>query len=108
MYYFDPIYLIFALPGLILALFASFLTKITFNTYSKVQSKKGVTGAEAAKEILVAAGIKDVVIEETSGFLSDHYDPISKKLRLSPSVYRSSSLAAIGVACHEAGHALQH
>lgn len=108
MYYFDPMYLFFALPGLILAIFASFLTQSTFNFYSKKKSIKGLTGAEAAKEMLSSAGIKDVSIEETSGFLSDHYDPISKKLRLSPSVYRSSSLAAIGVACHEAGHAIQH
>jgi len=108
MFYFDPMYLVFALPGLLLALYASFLTKSTFNKYSQVASSLGMTGAQAAKRMLSQAGVDNVTIEETGGFLSDHYDPMSKKLRLSPSVYRSNSLAAIGVACHEAGHALQH
>lgn len=106
--FFDPMYLVFAIPGLLLALFASFMTKSTFNKYSKVPSGMGITGAKAAQRLLSQAGVSDVTIEETSGFLSDHYDPMAKKLRLSPSVYQSNSLAAIGVACHEAGHALQH
>jgi uncharacterized protein len=108
MFYFDPTYLLFALPGILLALYASFLTKSTFNRYSKVASRYGLTGAQAARKLLAEAGIDSVTVEETGGFLSDHYDPMAKKLRLSPSVYRSTSLAAIGVACHEAGHALQH
>jgi Zn-dependent membrane protease YugP len=105
---FDPMYFYFALPALILAGLASFMTSNTFNKYSKVRSAKGITGAEAAKRLLVSAGITDVRIEQTNGFLSDHYDPMSKVLRLSPKVYAESSLSAIGVACHEAGHALQH
>ena len=108
MLFFDPMYLIFALPGLALAFYASYITKSTFNKYSRVRSQHGMSGAQAAYQMLSQAGIHDVSIEETRGFLSDHYDPMKKTLRLSPSVYRSNSLAAIGVACHEAGHALQH
>ena len=108
MLFFDPMYLLFALPGLALALLASFMTKSTFNHYSRVASAYGMTGAQAAQKMLSQAGVSNVAIEETGGFLTDHYDPVSKKLRLSPSVYRSNSLSAIGVACHEAGHALQH
>jgi Zn-dependent membrane protease YugP len=104
----DPMYFAFALPGLLLALWASFMTKSTFNKYSQVASAYGLSGAQAARKLLSTAGIDDVQIEEVQGFLSDHYDPMAKKLRLSPNVYRSDSLAAIGVACHEAGHAIQH
>jgi hypothetical protein len=106
--YFDPMYLVFAFPGLILALFASFMTKRTFSKFSGLRSGYGFSGAEAARRMLSHAGIQNVSIEETGGFLSDHYDPLSRTLRLSPSVYGSTSLSAIGVACHEAGHALQH
>lgn len=105
---FDPMYLMFALPGLLLALWASWYTKSTFNKFSKWQSPYGLTGAQAASKMLSSAGINDVRIEQTSGFLSDHYDPVSKTLRLSPSVYSSNSLSSVGVACHEAGHAIQH
>jgi Zn-dependent membrane protease YugP len=108
MLFFDPLYLLFAVPGLLLAMVASFMTKSTFTRYSQVGSTYGMSGAEAARKMLTQAGVNNVSIEETGGFLTDHYDPISKKLRLSPSVFRSSSLSAIGVACHEAGHALQH
>jgi uncharacterized protein len=108
MLFFDPMYLLFALPGLLLALYASFKTKATFEKYSRVPSSTGMTGAEAAYHMLSDAGIHNVSIEETGGFLSDHYDPLSRTLRLSPSVYRNRNLSAIGVACHEAGHALQH
>jgi len=108
MLFFDPMYLLFALPGLLLALYASYKTKSTFKRYSTVGSRYGLTGAEAANRMLSDAGVNNVTIEETKGFLSDHYDPSSRTLRLSPSVYRSKSLSAIGVACHEAGHALQH
>jgi hypothetical protein len=108
MWLFDPTYLLFALPGLLLALWASFMTKSTFKKYSQVASRQGFTGAQAAGELLRRAGIGNVRIEEVSGFLSDHYDPVSRTLRLSPNVYRSASLSAIGVACHEAGHAIQH
>lgn len=108
MFFFDPMYLVFAIPGLLLALYASFLTKSTFKRYSRIATSRGLSGAQAAQCMLSNAGVDNVQIEETGGFLSDHYDPMSKKLRLSPSVYRSNSLAAVGVACHEAGHALQH
>ena len=108
MFYFDPLYLIFAIPGLILAGLASFYVKSTFSEYSRFRASSGLTGAEAAERMLHSAGIYDVKIERVEGFLSDHYDPASRTLRLSPGVYDSASLSAIGVACHEAGHALQH
>ncbi len=106
--FFDPVYLIFMLPGLLLALWASFTTQTTFEEFSHVRARSGMTGAQAASRLLADAGIYDVRIEQTDGFLSDHYDPAAKTLRLSGSVYSSDSLAAIGVACHEAGHAIQH
>jgi len=108
MFYFDPVYLIFAAPGILLAMYAQFTTKATFNKYSKIAASSRMTGAQAAKQLLSFANIDDVGIEQTSGFLSDHYDPRAKMLRLSPDVYASQSLSAIGVACHEAGHAIQH
>ncbi|MDD2480180.1 MAG: zinc metallopeptidase [Victivallaceae bacterium] len=106
--FFDPMYLLFALPGLLFALYASFMTKTTFAKYSKITSSTGVSGAEAAKRLLDDAGIHDVGIEMANGFLSDHYDPSAKMLRLSSDVYHGRSLSSIGVACHEAGHAIQH
>ncbi len=104
----DPIYFIFALPGFIFALLASFYVKATFARYAKIGVRSGITGAQAAQEMLQRSGVHNVRIERVSGFLSDHYDPGARVLRLSPDVYDSSSLSAIGVACHEAGHALQH
>jgi Zn-dependent membrane protease YugP len=106
--FFDPMYFYFILPGMIIAGIASLMTSSTFNKYSKVRSTKGITGAQAAKRLLLGAGIDDVRIEQVNGFLSDHYDPSSKVLRLSSKVYDETSLSAIGVACHEAGHAIQH
>lgn len=108
MFFIDPIYIIVLLPAIILAGFASMMVKFTFKKYSKVRSYSGMTGSQAAERMLQRNGIYDVRIEQTRGFLSDHYDPSKKVLRLSPDVHASSSLAAIGVACHEAGHALQH
>ncbi len=105
---FDPLYWMLALPGLLLSMLASFYVKSAFSQYSRVRSQRGLTGAEAAAAMLQRAGVYDVRIERVGGFLSDHYDPTAKTLRLSPDVYGSESLAAIGVACHEAGHALQH
>lgn len=104
----DPVYFLFALPGLALSLWASFYTKSTFKKYSRVGSRRGMTGAQAAQELLRSNGVEHVRIEQVRGFLSDHYDPRTRTLRLSPGVYGSQSLSAIGVACHEAGHALQH
>ena len=106
--YFDPFYVMFALPALLLSMFATALTKSRFARYARIESQSGLTGAEAARSMLGRHGIDGVTVEQTTGFLSDHYDPRSRTLRLSPDVYGSPSLAAIGVACHEAGHALQH
>ena len=105
--YMDPLYLVFAVPAFLLSMLASFFVKSTFNKYSKVQSSSGLTGAQAADTMLKAAGVYDVQIEHVNGFLSDHYDPSANVLRLSDAVYGSTSLSALGVACHEAGHALQ-
>ena len=105
---FDPLYLMLALPGLALALLATWLTKSTFAKYARVTASSGLTGAEAAERLLVSQGIHGITIQEHQGFLSDHYDPSKRTLNLSPAVFRSPSLSAIGVACHEAGHALQH
>ena len=106
--FFDPLYLLLAAPGLILAIIATVLTRTTFSKYSKIMASSGLTGAQAAQRLLTSQGVNDVTIEQVDGFLSDHYDPTTKTLRLSPGVYGSQSLSAIGVACHEAGHALQH
>ena len=101
-------YLIFMIPAILLSLWASFRTKSAFNKYQKVRTARGLTGAQAAHEMLQRAGIFDVKIVQTQGFLSDHYNPLNKTLALSPPVYGSNSVSAIGVACHEAGHAIQH
>lgn len=108
MFFIDPLYLLFAVPGLILAIIATVLTRTTFSKYSKVAASSHLTGAQAAQRLLSSQGVNDVTIEQVDGFLSDHYDPTTKTLRLSSGVYGSQSLSAIGVACHEAGHALQH
>lgn len=105
--YFNPDYLWFAIPGLILAGLASMLTKSTFKKYANVMAGSRLTGAQAARRMLDSQGLTNVNIERVQGFLSDHYDPRQKVLRLSPPVYDSPSLSSIGVACHEAGHALQ-
>ena len=105
---FDPMYFLFILPGLGLSIWASARVKRTFNKYSKVRSLRGFTGAEAAQALLRGAGITDVRIVRSHGVLSDHYNPITKTLALSEPVYNSDSIAAVGVATHEAGHAIQH
>lgn len=106
--FFDPLYLLFAAPGLALSLWASFKVKSTFQHYQQVRAESGMSGAQAAAALLAEKGIRDVAIEPVEGFLSDHYDPSAKVLRLSPDVYHGRSLAALGVAAHEAGHAIQH
>ncbi len=105
-FYFDPTYYLI-LIGAILSILASIKVKSTYAKYSKVQSYSGLTGASAAERILHQAGIYDVRIEHVRGNLTDHYDSRSKVLRLSDSVYGSTSVAAIGVAAHECGHAIQ-
>ncbi len=104
----DPLYIMLALPGLLLAMIASAVVRGTFNKYSNKTASSRLTGAAAADRMLRSQGIAGVRIEMTGGSLSDHYDPRTRTLRLSEQVYRSASLSAIGVACHEAGHALQH
>jgi Zn-dependent membrane protease YugP len=106
--YFDPLYLIFMIPALILAGIASAKTKGTFNKYNKIAASSRMTGAQAARQMLARNGLGEVEIHRVRGFLSDHYNPMNRTLNLSPDVYDSQSLSAIGVACHEAGHALQH
>lgn len=106
--YFDPVYFLFIIPPLLLSLWASFRTKSAFNKYSKVRTARGMTGAQAAQALLDSAGIRDVRVVPTHGYLSDHYNPTNKTLALSEAVYSSPSIAAVGVACHEAGHAIQH
>lgn len=107
MWFFDPIYLLFAIPPLLLGLWAQFRVQSAFRQYSKVRTANGMTGAQAARTILDANGLQNVAVERVGGTLSDHYDPSHKVLRLSESVYGTPSVAAVGVAAHEAGHALQ-
>lgn len=108
MYYgFDSTYLL-VLIGVVICLIASAKMNATFNRYSRVRSASGMTGRDAAQRILQSAGIYDVRVEHVAGNLSDHYDPRNKVLRLSDATYNSTSVAAIGVAAHECGHAMQH
>lgn len=106
-FYFDPTYIL-VLIGIIITLMAQFMVNSRFKKYSNVRCSSGLTGAMAADRILRAQGIYDVRIEHVSGRLSDHYDPRHKVLRLSDSTYHSTSVAAVGVAAHECGHAIQH
>lgn len=105
--YFDPTYFLVVI-GMVLCLLASAKVKSTYAKYSYVQNRAGLTGREAAEQVLRQAGIYDVRIERVSGQLTDHYDPRSKVLRLSDATYGSTSVAAVGVAAHECGHAIQH
>ncbi len=105
--YYDATYIL-VLIGFVLCLIASAKVKMTFNKYSKVRSKTGLTGAQAAQKMLLEAGIPEVQVFHVSGSLTDHYDPRTNAVYLSDSVYGSTSVAAVGVACHECGHAIQH
>lgn len=105
--FFDPT-IIMLIPGLALALYAQFKVQNTFSRYSQMAAASGMTGAQVAQRLLEQARINDVQVEMTPGHLTDHYDPRKKVLRLSEQVYHGSSLAALGVAAHEAGHAIQH
>jgi uncharacterized protein len=100
--FFDPLYLLVMVPGLLLSLWASMRVKSTFRRYSQVGSRSGLSGADAARELLRRQNISGVTVEPVEGFLSDHYDPSSRTLRLSPDVYHGRSLASLGVAAHEA------
>lgn len=105
--FFDPT-MILLIPGIILAMYAQGKVQSTFQRYSRVLSQRGITGAQVARRILDSYGLHDVEIETIGGQLSDHYDPRSRKVRLSGGVYGGSSLASLGVAAHEVGHAIQH
>jgi len=102
------LYILFSLPALLLGMWAQAKVRSAFSKYSRVRSNVGMSGAEVARSMLDSNGLQNVRVEETRGMLSDHYDPTSRTLRLSADVYRSNSIAAAGVAAHEAGHALQH
>jgi len=106
--FFDPLYLLFMAPTMLLALWAQIKVKGAYGKWSKYAASSGLTGAQAAARMMQIAGVRDVQVERVDGFLSDHYDPRGKKLRLSSGVHGSTSVAALGIACHEAGHALQH
>ena len=106
-YYYDPTYSL-VLIGLLLCLAASARVRSTYAKYGRVRSRSGLTGREAAERILRSAGIYDVRIEHVSGNLTDHFDPGNRVLRLSDATYQSASVAAVGVAAHECGHAIQH
>jgi Zn-dependent membrane protease YugP len=102
------LYILFSLPALLLGLWAQAKVNAAFRKYSQVANQNGLTGAQTARRMLDANGLEDVQIEQVSGMLSDHYDPRSRTLRLSQGVYHANSVAAAGIAAHEAGHALQH
>ncbi len=107
MFFWDPTYFI-VLPAILLALYAQIRVQTAYSRYSQVRTQRGLTGAAVAAEILRRNGLGNVQIERTEGFLSDHYDPRTRVLRLSPGVYEGDSVASVGVAAHETGHALQH
>ncbi len=108
MYGFDPVWLMFAVPGLLLGLYAQYRLSSTYKKYMQVGVGSGQSGAEAAREILDRNGLVDVPVEEVPGHLTDHYDPTKRALFLSSDNFHNPSISAVGVAAHEAGHALQH
>lgn len=107
-YTMDIYYLLLVVPAFILSLVAQFMVKSTYNKMSKVRNSRNLTGAQAAARVLYEHGINNVRIEQVGGTLSDHFDPRTNVIRLSQGVYNSTSVAAVGIACHEAGHAVQH
>jgi len=107
MFYFDPLYLVLMIPGILLTLWAQSRVKGTYRKYSKVSSTMGMSGAQVAQTILSKKGISNIRVEPVAGELTDHYDPGAKAVRLSQGIYGSSSLAAAAVAAHECGHVLQ-
>ncbi len=108
LYYFDKTYLIFILPAIIISFIASARVNSAFAKYSKIGNRRAITGAQAAYNVLASHGITNVRIEHVSGRLTDHFDPRTNTIRLSDAVYNSATIAAVGVAAHEAGHAVQH
>ena len=108
MFYFDWYYLVLVIPAMLFAGWAQLQVSSSFSRYSKMRSSRGVTGMQAARSILNENGLQHVRVEHITGNLTDHYDPESQVVRLSDSVYNSASVAAIGVAAHECGHAIQH
>lgn len=108
MIWYDYYYLILVVPALIISLLAQINVKKTYSSMAKIRNTKSLTGAQAALKVLSYYGINNVRVEMTSGKLTDHYDPRSNVIRLSPEVYSGNSIASIGIACHEAGHAAQH
>lgn len=109
MFFVDPLYLILALPGLLLTLWAQFRVNSTYNQYARVRNTRGLTGVQAADILIRRAGLLgQVQVQGTPGRLSDHYDPRDRTLYLSPEVARGASVAALGITAHELGHALQH
>lgn len=105
--FFDPIYLLFIAPAFLLSLWAQYRVKSTYHAMSEVAARSGLTGADVARTILRRSGVRGVEVEPVDGFLSDHYSPGEKMLRLSPEVYSGRSVAALGIAAHEVGHAIQ-
>jgi uncharacterized protein len=108
MFYFDPTYWFFLIPGLLIGIWAQIKLSHAYGKYSKVAVESGMTGAEAARRILNDAGLNDMPVEEIPGHLSDHYDPTKRALFLSSENFNGRTVAAVGVAAHESGHALQH
>jgi uncharacterized protein len=106
--FFDPLYLIIMAPALIFMIYAQIKVKSTYEKFAKVFNQKGISGAQAATQMLRANGMSDVPVELVEGKLTDHYDPTKKVLRLSPDVANNSSVASVGIALHEVGHAVQH
>lgn len=107
LFFYNPTYWLFALPALLLGLYAQYRVQSSFSKYMRVPNRRGVTGLRAAQELLSAAGLGHVEIEGTAGSLSDHYDPRTKTLRLSRPVAQTASVAAVAVVAHEVGHAIQ-
>lgn len=107
-YGFDWTYLVFIVPCIIITLICQIKVQSTFSKYSKIRNSRNITGAQAAEYVLRQNGVTGVRIEHVSGSMTDHFDPRTNVIRLSDTVYNSNSVAAVGVACHEAGHAVQH
>ena len=107
MFFFDPLYLLFSLPAILLVLFAQWKVKSAYNKYTRVPNERGMTGEQAAQRLLMVNGLNDVNVEGIRGDLTDHYDPRSKTLRLSAGVAKVASVASLGIVAHEIGHAVQ-